>query len=479
MNLRKAPAYPVLAERTRNRPLGVVLTAMLLASCGPVANSSAAPNCETELQVDSSRVHGLLLFALAVTEKRYGDSRLRATLMSSPERALSEHEAVQRLRGVDIDQNSYAYPGMPQWHGATVQPFDAYLTLSRDAESLSDLDEDVVGVLPAEDHVAIIDALRVLSESYDSLVWEPNREGLLKLNSEVECKASEVRLQQYLKKVARFYSAPELQKVPVRMATSAIGAPGGYRVTIKGSTVVAPLPKQLDDPIKLLGVVIHEWAHVAYGNQDPKLARQIEHWFESTGKPNQHYAKLWFDEALATAVGNLWAYERMARSPQERQPNASPVISRYAHALVPIVTEYMGSERAIDEEFVKAAALSFEDAFPDAGSDPAVILPHLTVHLDESLLTSRGQIERAFAASLHPQILIIRKLEHGGEPETKNPGTHLTLRAGPPGEGGKGSTVRRDPDGRVLVELSVEGKVDTDELLSHLHAEVAESRESN
>jgi hypothetical protein len=115
-----------------------------------------------------------------------------------------------------------------------------------------------------------------------------------------------------------------------------------------------------------LGVVAHEIGHVLYDEQKLSVQETLEKAFAESSSRYKEYAHSYFDEALATATGNGWAYEYLTGSRDAGSWYNDDYINRFGKVIYPMVKEYIGSSRTIDAAFVQKAIQLFEREFPDA-----------------------------------------------------------------------------------------------------------------
>jgi hypothetical protein len=115
-----------------------------------------------------------------------------------------------------------------------------------------------------------------------------------------------------------------------------------------------------------LGVAAHEISHVLYDEQDIVLQGKLEEAFEKNKSQYAKYAYSYLNEALATACGNGWAYEQLAGKADTGSWYNDDYINRFAHAIYPLVKEYIEKGRRIDPAFVSKAIALFEEKLPEA-----------------------------------------------------------------------------------------------------------------
>jgi len=94
------------------------------------------------------------------------------------------------------------------------------------------------------------------------------------------------------------------------------------------------------------------------------------------------YAYDYIDEALATACGNGWAYKVLAGHEDRTEWYANDYINKYAHAIYPMVTEYVENGKQLDSAFIEKAIIAFEEKFPGAAYDYQNLMSRINLYTD-------------------------------------------------------------------------------------------------
>ena len=135
-------------------------------------------------------------------------------------------------------------------------------------------------------------------------------------------------------------------------------------------------------PERILGVVLHEVAHLAYEYQKTSLKKTIDHFFLHYPSQHAYMAYNNFDEALATALGNGILVEELTGSPDMRYNN--PYIQGFAEVVYRDVKSYLNKHKEIDQAFLVKSVKHFEKRFPQIVSDLSEILKRYILFIDEA-----------------------------------------------------------------------------------------------
>ncbi len=120
----------------------------------------------------------------------------------------------------------------------------------------------------------------------------------------------------------------------------------------------------------LLAVALHEISHYLFNLS--KTNKAAKAFFYNSPLPNARYAWAFFNESLATAMGN--GYVDTLFQLNDPQWYNNPVINKMGHRLYPILKEYLDKKYRIDDDFYRQFIKDFKQEFPNPQSIPEVAL---------------------------------------------------------------------------------------------------------
>src|SRR5690606_2672055 len=82
------------------------------------------------------------------------------------------------------------------------------------------------------------------------------------------------------------------------------------------------------------------------------LKQEIQRWFNEHPSANAQYAYLLINEALATALGNGYVYEKLSGKPDTTEWYNVKYVNLMAKRIYPLVSEYLSQKKTIDKRFV-------------------------------------------------------------------------------------------------------------------------------
>jgi hypothetical protein len=136
-------------------------------------------------------------------------------------------------------------------------------------------------------------------------------------------------------------------------------------------------------PERVLGVVLHEVAHMAYEYQKRSLKKTIDHFFLHFPSQHAYITYNYLDEALATALGNGILVEELIGTPDMRYNNQ--YIQGLAEDIYGEVKNYLNKNKEIDQKFLVKAVKHFEKRFPQLTNDLTEILDRYVLFVDNVL----------------------------------------------------------------------------------------------
>ena len=111
-----------------------------------------------------------------------------------------------------------------------------------------------------------------------------------------------------------------------------------------------------------VGSVVHEICHAFYHNQETSKRDDIEKFFFRYPSPYAHFAALYLDEALATAIGNGVFIAKVYGKPSISYANE--YIERFALHLFGLTRDYVLNDRSMDKDFWENLVLTFSNIYP-------------------------------------------------------------------------------------------------------------------
>lgn len=346
--------------------------------------SQAASGISLDWRV--SRVHGLLNFAQTISGDQHRSKTLKEVFDKSTQAAANQ-AAVERFKKASARLDAgWTFPGFPTDRVVGQSLEELLLVQSALSADLDDFARRAQGLMPPSELAAYLAALKALGPVYETLVWGPSLSKLNALKDGLVSQAKSKDLSSLFAKAAVFYRAQWPEGLPLTIALYPIpGAQGSSSAEslngVESLGVLVDRERGGDE----FGVLFHELSHTLYEAQTAEFQNEWESYFRGSASESAEPAYVLINEAIATALGNGWAQEKIG-SPRTGQWYDDASIDTFAHELYPMVKAYVEVPRPLDKEFAQKSIALLGKAIPGAARD-------LDFRLKKTLLIVEGKTE--------------------------------------------------------------------------------------
>jgi hypothetical protein len=258
-------------------------------------------------------------------------------------------------------------------------------------ENWDDFKFRATGILPVNDLQKLVSLLQNAESYYDRLIWNKYQDKLTE---------TLVALKAYTDKAAaifsffnHFYRTGWTDDMPFTVALYPVpGASGHTTATPHVNSLCVGVLTEGKNTAGRMGVVLHEICHVLYDEQPKEVQHELENFFSNNNSAFASAAHNYFDEALATALGNGWAYKSLADSLNPRDWYADKYINGFGKSLYPLVAGYINNNKQIDRPFIDSAIALFGQKFPNSLSDYGILLNNVSIYSDGEDQEERNQL---------------------------------------------------------------------------------------
>jgi len=263
----------------------------------------------------------------------------------------------------------------------------SYLTLlivnTLKSKDLDDFNERITGILPINEQMYLYQTLKNAQPYFRQFVWNENETKIKKQIDDLK-KYNDVSSELFLK-FNHFYKSSWDQQIPFYVTLYPIpGKNGNTTATPHGNALCVGSMTDSNDTVGTLGVTMHEMCHILYSEQSREVQEEQEIYFKQS---KSRYAKLaysYFNEAMATALGNGYAYKVLNKGVLDKQEwYNNPTIALFARAIYPLTEKYLEENKAIDRNFIDEAIKKFEQTFPDSLYEYAPNFNTLNLYTEE------------------------------------------------------------------------------------------------
>jgi len=294
----------------------------------------------------------------------------------------------ERFSKIDV-QASLHREQFPEKRHPFISTMDLLWIASANATSIDDFATRTIGFLPPNDHTELIAILRGVLPYYTRHIWKPTEISRRRMEEALRPYAPQIET--LFNKVDVFLGSGWSKTTPFKIMLYPIPLESGGTTAIpKGNNLICSyLSKREKEAQDIIGIAIHEMNHILFDAQPLALQKDIDTWFTTSSNPYAAVAYDFFDEGLATAVGNGWAYEQLNGKIDPREWYSFEYVNGYGKKLYPLVKSYMDSNRTIDQAFIDKAIALFGEAFPKAITDLDILMNNLNIFSqteDEALI---------------------------------------------------------------------------------------------
>lgn len=239
----------------------------------------------------------------------------------------------------------------------------------------------IIGVLPNDDYLKLKEVMTKALPFYNEFMFTKNETAI---NTRLqEIKTLSPKLNDLFDKFKHFYGSSWEKTMPFNLAIYPIyGRSGQTTATPHANCLEMGFLLEDKNVGDMAAIGVHEMCHVLFEEQPLRMQQQLDSTFNNPPDKFAQLAYRYIDEALATGLGNGYAYRYLSGKLDTADWYNDTYINLYAKALYPLITQYVDEHRQMDKAFVIKAIDSFKRTFPDALYD-----------IDAAMMTSDAYFE--------------------------------------------------------------------------------------
>ncbi len=343
----------------------------LIIFCTIVINSAIAKK-NTFIQIQANKTLALLAFV----ETANGSQSVSLSFKNFIDKKLGNSDAFQKLikryHALKLEFK-YELEGYPNSRHAYKNTKDFIWIAASNASDLDDLSERILGYLPYETHLELIEVLRQIEPYYDELVWKKTKKQSKRIVKQLSAYSN--KIEALFLQISHFLGSSWSKQTPFKVMLYPIPLKQGHTTAIpKGNAlIVGFLSENKHDYKNRLGIIVHEMVHILYAAQPVRLQNNIDKWFKQSQSAYAKLAYNFINEGLATAIGNGWAYQQINGKIDSEEWYNNPHINGFAHAIFPAVSNQLKNNRIINQEFIQNSITLFKNTFPKAIDETQIL----------------------------------------------------------------------------------------------------------
>lgn len=272
---------------------------------------STNANASPKVEYTANRVHALFTFLEAISGASNRPPQLRKVFEESKFNTAESQCQIEKFKDLDPAFTKYfEYDGVPKERKSAVSVRELITIQTAFSKDLSDFRNRILGLMTLPRVNQLLDTLIYFEPIYNTLIWNPNESEVKKALSNFQRKSKSWRLNEMFESALTFYKGNWPPRQPFRISFYPIPK-GAQLSTGQSYGAFQSVGLIVDEDLEgKFGVVFHELCHAIYDSQNQEMQKYLSEWFRKSESAFGLIAYQWINEALATALGNGWAYER-------------------------------------------------------------------------------------------------------------------------------------------------------------------------
>ncbi len=298
---------------------------------------------------------------------------------------------VSEYQSLQLDYN-YVKEQYPSNRKHTTSTWDLLCVAAISSNTNEEFLNRIIGVYPNIDYLKLKHVVTATEPFYDRFIYK-------KYKSNVDDKLRELqglspKLNELFEKFKTFYGSSWDKSIPFNLAIyPIIGRSGQTTATPHANCLEMGVLTHEEDVFDLLSIGMHEMSHVLFEEQPLLLQQQLDSLFTDSITPYTKFAYHYIDEALATALGNGYAYKELAGEIDSAEWYSDFYINAYAKAIYPLTEQYVNDKKQIDKTFVLKAIDLFKQTFPNALYDYEPLLMTSDIYFEDDATKEIDELE--------------------------------------------------------------------------------------
>lgn len=328
------------------------------------------------IQIETNKTLGLFSFLETSSGQLGTSSSYREYVIQSYKQDKKFNQLVDSYSNLNLNY-SIKRQEFPEKRASFTTTKDLLWIAASNSSNIDDFNQRIIGLLPHQTQIKFIELLKNVESYYSNLIWNKEQDNMLRIQNQLDNYKGQIS-DLYLQ-ISKFYGTSWNTDIPFKIMLYPIPLENGNTTAIpKGNALICGfLSHNANDYKSRLGIIIHEMCHILYKEQHPDFQHQMDQWFTNSSSPYASLAYSFINEGLATALGNGWAYKQIHKSLDSKEWYNNKHIDGFAHSLFPLIEQYLNNEKSIDQNFVNESIKLFEQTFPKATEETAILMNSL------------------------------------------------------------------------------------------------------
>ena len=260
---------------------------------------------------------------------------------------------------------SYPFDEYPFGSKKTIQTEDIVKKNLIETENLTDFKIRTIGFISSKTLSDFAESISAFTPIYNELIYNPNKEKFEKQIEEIKKYSNEHSIENYFQTGLTFYNSSWDNSIPFEIAFYPLPNSQGFTAQAFCNNFISAVQTDLKSHKDLFSVMLHETYHIIYDEQSLEVKTEIDRYFKESKSKYSNYAYQLMNEALATALGNGYVYEKLDGKMDPGDWYNKKYISLMAKQIYPLVTEYIDQKKPMDKNFIDSYINLYEVNFPE------------------------------------------------------------------------------------------------------------------
>ncbi|MBF4486542.1 hypothetical protein [Flavobacterium sp. CSZ] len=260
---------------------------------------------------------------------------------------------------------SYRFDEYPFGSKKTMQTEDLVQKNLIETNNLTDFKVRSIGFIPSKTLNEFAEAMLEFTPIYNELIYNPNKEKFEKQVGEIIKYSNDHTIENYFQVGLLFYNSGWDNSIPFEIAFYPLPNSQGFTAQAFCNNFISAVQTDLKSHKDLFSVMLHETYHIIYDEQSLEVKTEIDRYFKESKSKCSNYAYQLMNEALATALGNGYVYEKLDGQIDSGDWYNKKYINLMAKQIYPLVTEYIDQKKQMDKNFIDHYINLYETNFPN------------------------------------------------------------------------------------------------------------------
>lgn len=298
---------------------------------------------------------------------------------------------VTEYQSIQLDYN-YVKQQYPSNRKHTTSTWDLLCVAAISSNTNEEFLNRIIGIYPNIDYLKLKHVVTATEPFYDRYIYTKYKTNIDDRLRELQGLSPKLTI--LFEKFKTFYGSSWDKSMPFYLTIyPIIGRSGQTTATPHANCLEMGVLTHEEDVFDLLSIGMHEMSHVLFEEQPLLLQQQLDSVFTDSITPYTKFAYHYIDEALATALGNGYAYKELTGEIDSAEWYNDVYINTYAKVLFPLVEQYVNNKQQIDQVFILKAMVLFKQTFPNALFDFDPLLMTTDVYFEDDITKEIDDIQ--------------------------------------------------------------------------------------